>query len=130
MNRRGFLALLGGAGAALLVPELLVPKRTIFLPPAGGWPVDALASGKIRRFLGIDFIINPPVIGPIEFQDSFVAAAGRTFYVAKTLPRLHELLATEPLDPGFKRYFLVKDPAALLSMYGRGPLLVDDPSSA
>lgn len=24
--------------AALVVPELFVPKRTFFLPPKGGWP--------------------------------------------------------------------------------------------
>jgi hypothetical protein len=33
MNRRGFLSLL----PVLAVPVLLVPKRTFFLPPAGGW---------------------------------------------------------------------------------------------
>jgi hypothetical protein len=40
MNRRGFFGLLAGAAAATIaLPdiELLVPKRTIFLPPAGGW---------------------------------------------------------------------------------------------
>jgi hypothetical protein len=40
MNRRGFLSLLAPAAAALVAPELLVPKRSIFLPPSGGWPVD------------------------------------------------------------------------------------------
>ena len=36
MNRRQFLTgLLAAAPAALLVPS-----RTIFLPPVGGWPVD------------------------------------------------------------------------------------------
>lgn len=34
MNRRSFLALLP---AALILPELLLPKRTFFLPPSGGW---------------------------------------------------------------------------------------------
>lgn len=37
MNRRGFLSLIAPAAAALIVPQLLVPKRTIFLPPRGGW---------------------------------------------------------------------------------------------
>jgi hypothetical protein len=40
MNRRGFFSLIGGAAvAAIALPELelLVPTRTIFLPPAGGW---------------------------------------------------------------------------------------------
>lgn len=37
MNRRGFLGVLAGATTAIVVPELLLPKRTFFLPPAGGW---------------------------------------------------------------------------------------------
>lgn len=39
MNRRGFLSFLGAAAVAPLVsvPELLLPTKTIFLPPAGGW---------------------------------------------------------------------------------------------
>lgn len=41
MNRRGFLGLLASTPvAAVLAPdlvELLAPKRTIFLPPRGGW---------------------------------------------------------------------------------------------
>lgn len=37
MNRRGFLAALGLAAGAVAAPELLVPRRTFFLPPKGGW---------------------------------------------------------------------------------------------
>lgn len=39
MNRRGFLSFLGAAAVVPLVPvpELLLPTRTIFLPPRGGW---------------------------------------------------------------------------------------------
>lgn len=39
MNRRGFLELLASAATVPLVPmpELLMPTRTIFLPPRGGW---------------------------------------------------------------------------------------------
>jgi hypothetical protein len=37
VSRRGFLGCLAGAAAAIAVPELLVPKRTFFLPPDGGW---------------------------------------------------------------------------------------------
>lgn len=36
MNRRGFLGLLGGAAAVILIGELPTSK-TFFLPPAGGW---------------------------------------------------------------------------------------------
>lgn len=44
MNRRGFLGLVAAAVPALILPELLVPKRTFFLPPAGGWAQPSLAS--------------------------------------------------------------------------------------
>lgn len=45
VNRRGFLGLLAAAvPAALILPELLVPKRTFFLPPAGGLAQPSLAQ--------------------------------------------------------------------------------------
>jgi hypothetical protein len=37
MNRRNFISLATTAAGILLLPELLVPKRTFFLPPRGGW---------------------------------------------------------------------------------------------
>lgn len=39
MNRRGFFGLLAAAAVVPLVPvpELLLPTRTIFLPPRCGW---------------------------------------------------------------------------------------------
>lgn len=43
MNRRGFLGLLAATPVIAIAPELLellAPKRTIFLPPRGGWPRD------------------------------------------------------------------------------------------
>jgi hypothetical protein len=43
MNRRRFLSLLSAAPAALILPELLLPK-TFFLPPAGGWVQPSLAK--------------------------------------------------------------------------------------
>ena len=42
MNRRGFLRLLANASAVLAAGEFLLPQRTIFLPPVGGW-----ACGKL-----------------------------------------------------------------------------------
>lgn len=50
MNRRGFLAALLPAAAALVLPELLVPRRSFFLPPATGWPagVEGLTAEKVR----------------------------------------------------------------------------------
>lgn len=37
MNRRGFLGFAATAAGLLVVPELLLPRKTFFLPPAGGW---------------------------------------------------------------------------------------------
>lgn len=52
LTRRGFLAGFAVVGAAgILVPELLVPKRTYFLPPRAGW----------RGYAG-----------PIEFDDGLM----------------------------------------------------------
>lgn len=37
MQRRAFLWGLLGATAVIAVPELLLPPKSFFLPPAGGW---------------------------------------------------------------------------------------------
>lgn len=54
MNRRGFInAIASAVGAGLIVPdlarELLVPARTIILPPAEGWPPGLLDTHLIAR---------------------------------------------------------------------------------
>lgn len=54
MNRRGFInAIASAVGAGLLVPELarelLLPARTIVLPPAEGWPLGLLDTHLIAR---------------------------------------------------------------------------------
>lgn len=56
MNRRGFLSLIAPAAALIVAPELFIPKRTFFLPPAGGWThyhpgyLDQLAGEFARHF--------------------------------------------------------------------------------
>ncbi len=41
MNRRDFLRIASPlAAAGLILPELLLPKRTFFLPPTAGWCPD------------------------------------------------------------------------------------------
>jgi hypothetical protein len=45
MNRRGFLLT---APALLVLPELIVPKRTFFLPPMGGW-ADLTGQGLYQK---------------------------------------------------------------------------------
>lgn len=43
MNRRGFIALLGGTAATLAapVPEILLPTKIFILPPRGRWHASA-----------------------------------------------------------------------------------------
>lgn len=50
MNRREFLrtAGLSAGGVELLGAEILVPERTYFLPPRGGWPL-----GDVRRYWAV-----------------------------------------------------------------------------
>jgi hypothetical protein len=66
MNRRGFFKLLA---SGLAVPEeLLVPTKSIFLAPIGGWihnglvitPELLVSSGIISRYSGYDVIFVPP----------------------------------------------------------------------
>jgi hypothetical protein len=43
LSRRKFLGLVGaGAAALILPPELLLPRKTFFLPPTGGWAQPSL----------------------------------------------------------------------------------------
>jgi hypothetical protein len=48
ISRRRLLGLVAGGGAAIAA-ELLLPHRTIFLPPRCGWPEPCLASLIIPR---------------------------------------------------------------------------------
>jgi hypothetical protein len=68
MNRRKFLSFLGvGAAAAIIAPELLLPKRTFFLPPAKGWTYDFSKNYNI----GLDEFENrilQPAIERIKLQ--------------------------------------------------------------
>lgn len=54
MDRRSFLKLLAGSAAAVAAGELLLPKRTFFLPPPGGWAlgnvdVEAIIKKALAR---------------------------------------------------------------------------------
>lgn len=66
MNRRGFLALLAPAAALIVAPELLLPKRTFFLPPVGGWGDTGLTVAKLQHAKALlraaELAIDPPVI--------------------------------------------------------------------
>jgi len=45
ISRRSFLTGAAIATGALIVPELIAPKRAFFLPPKGGWDWQAYAYG-------------------------------------------------------------------------------------
>ena len=47
LNRRQFFLATLSTAAAIAVPELWVPKRTIFLPPRGGWGVTPVTTSAI-----------------------------------------------------------------------------------
>lgn len=67
ISRRGFLLGTAAAAAAVIVPELEVPKKTIFLPPAGGWgariePEMVYGDGFYKRYIGYeDLMVTAPV---------------------------------------------------------------------
>lgn len=48
VNRRGFLGLLGGTAAAVLIADALPSSKTFFLPPAGGWRPSDLTEASIE----------------------------------------------------------------------------------
>ena len=52
MNRRDLLLALP---AALVLPELVVPRRTWFLPPRGGWDLGARAIDALQDFIVFAF---------------------------------------------------------------------------
>lgn len=85
MNRRGFLrgalgATVGVVAGAELV-EALAPKRTIFLPPRGGWRLGSLAelqaeaamSYDLQTAIGreLDALLSLPA--PIYYNDEGLA---------------------------------------------------------
>jgi hypothetical protein len=86
ISRRKFLGFAAGAASALLLPELAVSNRSIFLPPIGGWPhgriahaslviprsdihmwAEGLASGKYH------YDVHSEVLSLMEFDETVVA---------------------------------------------------------
>jgi hypothetical protein len=77
ISRRGFLqGLLAAAPAALIVPELLIPTRTIFLPPAGGWVASEWSVSSLGGYLYSQHLANvlrrqvQPLVRFKQFQDN------------------------------------------------------------
>lgn len=65
MNRRGFLSLLAPAAALIVAPELLIPRRTFFLPPTMGWSISpemAYLDGIYRRYSGYEALVPAEII--------------------------------------------------------------------
>lgn len=51
MNRRDLFKFAGLGAAALLVPELVLPKTTFFLPPSCGWGAQRLKIRVVQQYL-------------------------------------------------------------------------------
>jgi len=63
MHRRDFLTSL------LAAPALLLPKRTIFLPPVGGWPPSVLST--VDGLLPLSNNVGADLAGePLYFTDA------------------------------------------------------------
>jgi hypothetical protein len=70
MNRRKFLGFLAAGGAIAAAPALLLPERTIFLPPIGGWPhgrIEALMQMIIPKS-DIDFWADEIAEGQFSYD--------------------------------------------------------------
>lgn len=95
MNRRGFLKFLAPAAALIVAPEILIPRKTFFLPPAGGWRDHMTATEVLARNAAYaqfhmrawrdswENIINPPVM----------IDAGNEMLARALLPMLEDLNA-------------------------------------
>lgn len=102
MNRRGFLSLLAPAAALIVAPELLLPKRTFFLPPAGGWDggLTVAALRHAKAILAAEDLINPLVI----FEYDLMAFGSATYKIkagsVHWAPTVRHVLLDEfTLDP-------------------------------
>jgi hypothetical protein len=72
MNRRELFALLAGAVAA--PSELIVPERTIFLPPAGGWPVRPRWGDKTWAAASYHYSFGAPIAAD-DYEDLLLRAS-------------------------------------------------------
>lgn len=72
MNRRGFLRALAVGVPAIVAPaalvELLAPKRTIFLPPRGGWYSPEVYDIETAIGAELDALVRHH--GPIYYNDA------------------------------------------------------------
>lgn len=80
MNRRSFVGLLAATlPAALIVPELWVPKRTFFLPPAGGWAHPSLTEWRHYAHMPHKFMnVTSKYLGAWQTPTSFKISDLRT----------------------------------------------------
>lgn len=107
MNRRGFLTLLAPAAALIVAPELLIPRKSFFLPPVGGWHGNMTATEVLNRMhkawneLPANFqrqqfeyamrLVNPPmlVLNPTAYRLAnelqMLTWPGRVHYVQDKL---------------------------------------------
>lgn len=69
-SRRELLLFLGGVAAS----GLLIPRRTIFLPPAGGWPID---SSEYSRQLLLEASLGAGPFKLYGFDTDFIVVDGK-----------------------------------------------------
>jgi hypothetical protein len=75
ITRRALLSsLLPVAAGALIAPELIVPKKTIFLPPIGGW-----LPKEEPILIGESYTDISPILEPGDI----IRLGGRTLRVAE-----------------------------------------------
>ena len=77
MNRRDFFKFAASAGGILLLPELLSPRRTFFLPPVGGWrryDYVSIALGYMVTYQDIaNNLYAPPQPAAYAIYDKYAA---------------------------------------------------------
>lgn len=66
MKRRAFLTLLP---TAILLPELILPRKTFFLPPLGGWP-------QVYTFTTTGRTITLPSVASVALGTEYLFQAG------------------------------------------------------
>lgn len=120
LTRRQFLA--AALPAALILPELVVPNRTFFLPPAGGWVRPSLADlwlNYANRIRPCGIAVST-LTGVRHFSKPWVgeAAGGRVILSlpvevdAETERKMRLALTMEPIYDGActARHFIPWEP--------------------
>jgi hypothetical protein len=109
MNRRKFFGMTIAAVAAAGLPALVLPERTIFLPPRAGWFPEALRMREVQQYL-----INTDTLA--TRWDVLVSAGdGDHYQVTQTIDHWIE----DPIERSEFREFVRRGMASHLTMHAR-----------